>query len=336
MTLHIQKKAARNIAKCIAFVMVFIILLMTVSAWMVPKHLQKSMRSSTQSSLAHGFYGEPKDSLDIIAIGNSNLESGFSPMELWGKYGYSGYTCGEPYQTIFEGYNLLSEVMTCQKPKVVLLDVDGVFPVHRGADTFHSLLSSVLNRWFPIIQYHDLWKTGYKSSAPKSSKQILHFPTKGYLYSGLDKPFWGKQPKKNDPSMDQISGVTLLELKKFQATCEANNAQLVLVYIPTAFSWDQRRHNMIEDYAASYNLPFLDLNTGFGSFQIDWKKDTRDGGEHLNYLGTKDVTLYIGAYLQHNYHLTDHRKDIAFSGWSNDYKKYLKTVKSGNRSRSNA
>lgn len=320
------RQKAWKIIKCVSFILIFAFLLSVLSTWFLPK--SNGVNSSIHDYLARGFYGEPKNSLEIVAIGNSNIESGFSPMELWPQYGITGYTCGEPCQTIFEAYNLLSEVMSCQKPKVVILDSDGIFPLSDRADTFYKFLNSTLNRLFPVIEYHNLWKAMRPGSIVQAPAYTWTSPTMGYLYSGADRPFSGHHPKKHKPAVDHINAVTLAQLDAFQSLCNENGAQLVLVYVPTAFSWDQARHDWMRNYATEHNLPFIDLNTGSDGFQINWREDTRDGGTHLNYLGAKKVTLYLGSYLYQHYSLPDRRKSPSYRRWNSSYTKYIKTITS--------
>lgn len=321
MALHSPTKAVWEIIKCLSFLLVFILILSSLSILFLPK--SNGIHSSIKNYLARGFYGEPRNSLDVIAIGNSNMESGFSPMELWRQYGVTGYTCGESCQTIFEAYNILSEVMSCQKPKVVILDTDGVFPLNDRMDTFYKFLNSTLDRLFPVIQYHSLWKSMRPDNIAQTNAYLWTSPTRGYLYNGEDKPFSGRRPQKHNPAVDRINAVTLVQLDAFRSLCQENGAQLVLVYVPTAFSWDQKRHDWMAEYAAKHNLPFLDLNIASNDFQVDWGKDTRDGGTHLNYVGAKKVTLYLGTYLRQHSALPDHREDPSFRRWNADYEKYL-------------
>ena len=109
----------------IAFVLLTVLLLVGMSKTLVPR--SNSASGGMHNYRARGFYGEEKDSLDVVAIGNSDLASGFSPMELWKTHGISGFACGEPNQTIDQSVRLLQEVLTCQRPKVVILETDALF-----------------------------------------------------------------------------------------------------------------------------------------------------------------------------------------------------------------
>ena len=51
---------------------------------------------------------------------------------------------------------------------------------------------------------------------------------------------------------------------------------------PTPKNWDYRRHNGVSDYAAKKKLPFLDMNLLEKELNMDWDRDSRDEGDHLN------------------------------------------------------
>lgn len=325
MMFHSPTKAAQLLLKCISFFLVFLILLCVMSPFFIPKNNDEN--SGIKSYWSRGFYGEPKNSLEVISIGNSNMFSGFSPMELWKLYGYTGYNCGESGQTIFEAYNILSEVLTCQKPNVVVLDADGIFPTGGHMDTYYQFLDFNLDRIFPMMYYHSRWKTIQLNETMHASKYTWTCPTRGYLYNDRVKPFSGHRPKMNNPAADRFSAVTKFQLETFQNLCKNRNVRLVLVYIPTAYSWDQTRHDLMAEYASAHNIPFIDLNTSTDGFQIDWEKDTLDGGTHLNYFGAKRVTQFIGAYMHQHYYLSDYRKNTNFLRWNMDYEKYINEVK---------
>ena len=125
-----RKQFAGRALKMIAFVLLTVLLLVGMSKTLVPR--SNSASGGMHNYRARGFYGEEKDSLDVVAIGNSDLASGFSPMELWKTHGISGFACGEPNQTIDQSVRLLQEVLTCQRPKVVISGDGRPFPGKHG------------------------------------------------------------------------------------------------------------------------------------------------------------------------------------------------------------
>ena len=98
--MHISNRQqfVKRALKIITFVLLAVLLLEGMSKVLMPR--SNSGSGGMHNYRARGFYGEEKNSLDIAAIGNSDLASGFSPMELWKSHGITGFACGEPNQTI--------------------------------------------------------------------------------------------------------------------------------------------------------------------------------------------------------------------------------------------
>ena len=101
----------------------------------------------------------------------------------------------------------------------------------------------------------------------------------------------------------------------------------MLLELPSQSSWSYRKHNAVKEFAAAYDIPFIDMNIDRARFDFNWKTDTRDGGNHLNNRGARKCTLFLGDYLSRNYELTDRRTDKSFSLWNRDYDEYRKKVK---------
>ena len=70
---------------------------------------------------------EPENSIDIVALGNSNLYSGFVPTILWEKYGYTSSVSAAPHQTPLESKMLLEQLLQSQKPQLVILETDMLY-----------------------------------------------------------------------------------------------------------------------------------------------------------------------------------------------------------------
>ena len=70
----------------------------------------------------------------------------------------------------------------------------------------------------------------------------------------------------------------------------------------------------------------MDLNLKLEELGIDWKKDSLDGGDHLNLSGAKKATAYLGQYLKDACGLEDRRGQDAYDEWDKKAKKYKKKV----------
>lgn len=303
----------------VCFFLIFALLLVLCSWILYPRDNTK------QSGIAHpeamGFTSVANDRIDVVAIGNSNAYSGFSPMELWGNYGYAAYVSGEPRQQMASAVELLQKYFQTQQPKVVILEPDEIFT---GNNHLSSVALGRLEDCFPLVKYHNNWKTICLSTLLSRPKHSYLSPLMGQSVSSTVRGYEGGNYMKPCTKAEKIPGAAQLYLDKFKSICDEHNAQLLLVSVPCAKTWSAERHNAIAKYAKDNGLTYLDLNETGSSFGFDWKTDTGDGGTHLNSSGARKVTLYVGDYLKANCQLTDRRGSADWSLWEKNYTQYKK------------
>lgn len=66
-------------------------LLAAVSRIAQPKNNQAEFGQSDPE--AHGVLGEPRDSIDVLVLGDSESFCSISPLQLWGEQGITSYVC---------------------------------------------------------------------------------------------------------------------------------------------------------------------------------------------------------------------------------------------------
>ena len=320
-----KKQFAQGALKIAAFVLLVILLLEGMSKALMPR--SNSGSGGMHNYRARGFSGEEKNSLDAAALGNSDLASGFSPMELWKSHGISGFACGEPNQTIDQSVRLLQELLTCQKPKVVILETDTLFQENIDGH-LTSLVKTAANYLFPVLEYHDRWKNVTLSELMGKQEKSWHDPSKGYRYSSDRVAYKGVDYMEETGDKEEIDAIAKKSLDQFVEICQKQGIQVMLMEMPSANSWNMARHQVMADYALSKSIPFIDFNmknkmkeTGF-----DWMTDSRDGGNHLNYSGAKKISAWLGDYLSKHYQLADHRKDGRYQQWQQDVDTYNRII----------
>ena len=147
-----------------------------------------------------------EDTLDVLFIGSSNMANGVAAMDLYEDAGIVAYNCGTAGQPIIHSYYYLQEILKKQSPKLVVLDVSGVFFDEKlnshwryGLDTMHlspikvelaKLYAetvdegSVLSALVPMVAYHSRWSqlSKYDFTFPKTGRSL----TAGYyIESGI-------------------------------------------------------------------------------------------------------------------------------------------------------
>ena len=151
-----MSKGVKNLIRAVSFFAVLILSVVSFSYMLAPKDNTKEAGIVNPS--AHGFYSEPKNTIDVAVIGNSDAYSGFSPMELWKNYGYTSYVSGEGRQTVAQAYVMLNDILKCHKPKVVILETDGFFTKSKVVESAAKIINTSLGSCFSVFQYHDRWK----------------------------------------------------------------------------------------------------------------------------------------------------------------------------------
>ncbi len=309
----------RALLRITGFLLVLALLLAAASFLVFPKN--NGPTGGNPEYEARGFYGEAENSLDAMFIGNSNVYSSISPMELWHTYGYAAYTCGEVAQTIVKSEQLLDGILTCQAPQIILFETSVLF---QPTDTVHTV-SETLQQYVPILRYHNRWK--YLKGQDWALKYQFKWKNtyKGYHYSGKVDPGENKEILTPSDRTADISPLVCAYMETFIETCRENNIRLVLITNP-AVDWNTEKHNATAAFAEANGLEFLDLNGCIGDIGLDWTTDTRDKGYHLNYNGAKKVTDYLGQYIKKNHPLPDRRGNPDYASWENDWKAYSEAL----------
>ena len=319
----LAKISIQRLAAAVSFLCVFALLLTLASNVLYPKDNSREM--GLHHPYTWGFYGEPKNSLDVIAIGNSDLYSAVSPMQMWKAHGFTSYVCGEPAIKILHALNILQKVLACQSPQLVILETDCLYA---PSVRLENALDLFMRNAFPVVEYHDRWKELSWQDFVRMPQYTQRVESKGFVISQEVKRLtYAADYMNTRTARDGLRRSTLLYLDRFVALCRERGIQLLFVQVPSANSWNQARHDAVLRYAQRNAIPFIDYNLLGKQLGFDWNTDSRDGGNHLNYSGAKKVTQHLGQYLAQQYRLTDHRGDSAYAQWDADYKAYAEQVK---------
>lgn len=315
-----------DLSKIVIFLSICVVLLRAISPLFVPKN--NNEKSGIKYENARGFYGEDPKTVDVLAIGNSDLYSAMNPLQLWKDQGYTSYVCAEPQQNIFGAYYMLKEVLSCQKPKVVILEVDELFSKSEAEDVDEAI-NNALKYTFPLFEYHSRWKDlKIEDFNDTGAYYNTRMNSKGYLYHDTVKPYYDNYSYMNNKKKHtNITSTAKAYLKKFINLANENGAEVLFVWFPSATTATQARHNVVQKLADSYDIPFIDFNVNQYDTEFNWLTDSRDGGNHLNYSGATKMTKYLSRYLNENYDLIDHRENPEYDQWNKDYESFIKENK---------
>ncbi len=312
----------KNLIKALSFTLVMITLVSYASLVLQPK--TNAAGKGMKDQRAFSVLAEPKDTLDVIAVGNSDLYSGVLPMDIYEKYGTTMYVCGQSKQKMPECYDMLKKALSKQSPKLVIIETDTIF---YGKNDLHQVIESEIDIKIPAIKYHDRWKALTLADFALRVKYNEINVAKGYAYIKCTdvKPYVSDEYMHKTDERAEMQPLAKLYLDKMVKLCEKRDIPILFLELPSATSWNMEKHNAMSDYAKEAGYPFVDMN--LMDVGIDWTMDTRDKGNHLNYSGAQKTTAELGKYLAENYTLPDRRNDEKISAiWNADLEKFKEKI----------
>lgn len=327
--IKIDKKILISAIKAISFILVFVVLLEVLSLTIFSKSAATMYKNKHKN--AYSYTNEIKDTIQIIALGNSDLYSAVIPVKMWDEKGYTSTIIASPRQTVMESYSLLNDAVKNQKPDIVLIETDMLY---NGVDISlddadeeetnlrelpiipylsNDQLTEDIKNHFSIFMLHDRWKQ--MVSKKDNSKADDTICEHGYFFSKKIRKTYKNNYMDVTQKVEQIPDDSVFYLDKIKNLCDSIDAKLLLVELPSIVSWTYPRHNAVVQYAEENGVKFLDFNLLYKDIKLNFKRDFRDNGNHLNYYGARKVTTYLGNYINENYTLTDNRTNEEYAYW---------------------
>ena len=301
------------------------------------------------------FYKEPKSSLDVVYIGNSNVSVHFNTTLAFEQYGYATGLISSGNQPSFLIKNMLIEAQKYQKPKVFVIDINcfgedfNVYTeeiIRNSVDNLKLSLNRIdainrslkyvniskndpnsqsgnnpLNYYFRFLMYHNSWKNITKSSFDPDvlyKTFWLEYVTTTIL--PLKDYHWPDE--RNEIPKDQKE--ILIDLLKYIKENKLN----VLFVIPckdyTIKEGYAEQINTVSDIIRDKGYEVMNFNT-IDDFKVDYSHDFYNRS-HLNIYGSTKYTLYFGKYLKEKFDLPDHRDDLKYVSWNDTYLRLIKDI----------
>lgn len=165
-----------------AFVLIFGMLFTVVQDVLKKKWYYPNWDCNTYKGI-HDMYMLSDNSVDVVFAGNSHMQCGVSPMEIYEYNNIVSYNLGTVAQPIEVTYYLLKEFMNNQQPKVLVLDSSNLFYDDSDNSNWRYALESMkfgktklemakdyssnkyvsesdgfFSAFFPIYKYHSRWQ----------------------------------------------------------------------------------------------------------------------------------------------------------------------------------
>lgn len=318
-----MKKHLLNFVKAVCFLVVLSLVLSLASKYITPKN--NTAEEGMYDPKTHSFISEPKNSFEVLFIGNSDARCGFSPNELWHNYGITSFVIGQNSQTAGMMYTAFEQFIKTQKPKVVVLETDVFFATPEYSKRVEKDLCAVVEALFPVALNHDVWKQYTFKELITPANYTDHYFGKGQgLYVEI-KPDKKGERIKNEKEFVRPDVALFTDL--LLSRCKSLGIEVMFVELPTTTSWNMARHLATKEFADKRGIKFWDMQVNMKELGFDLMVDSKDYGNHLNYDGAIKATALIGDYLHKNYNeLVDYRSDPAYDSWNDDYETYIKTA----------
>ncbi len=313
-----QQSTKNNVLKFTGFILSTILIIGALCLFVRPEN--EMDYADKRSYEAYRVFDEPENTIDVIMLGHSGVYRGLSPMEMYKKYGFTSYACSRATQLPWESYDFLESVLEKQTPKLVIFETDQLF-YDKGTSIEENCKQNKIDNVIPIIKNHASWKDWLPG---KNYRERSY--TKGYQFIKSAKAYTGNKQITETNKSYKIRKDHLKSLDKIYKLCKKKNIPLFLVEVPSKMLWDYEKYNAVKAYADKRGIGFIDCNQRLEEFDFDWKTDTYDAGDHLNYNGAVKLSAFVGEYVSKKYNLPDRRGDSKYSFWQEDLQKYIKYV----------
>ena len=115
----------RKLMRAICFCLLFVILFIFLSGAFIPR--TGTTEDGMESRISKAYRGEPRDSIDTVFIGNSDIYRAISPVDLFHHTGITSAIAGRPNKQLSEVPGDIRDILRYQNPKTIVLETDCMF-----------------------------------------------------------------------------------------------------------------------------------------------------------------------------------------------------------------
>ncbi len=308
--------------------LVLVLSLYLLQRLLVPKYAS----GVVEGALIAEYYQEEKDH-DVIFIGDCEVYENFSPAALWEGFGINSYIRGSPQQLIWQSYYLLEDTLRYETPDAVIFNVLSMQYDQPQSEAYNRMTLEGM-RWspskvksiqasmtegeefldyvFPLLRYHSRWSELKREDLDYMfrTETVSH---NGYYMRVDVKPAENVPPGRPLPDY-RFGDNAWTYLDKITQLCRDRGIRLILVKAPSLYPcWYDEWEEQIDEYAARNDLLYLNFLELIDETGLDFRRDTYDGGLHLNLSGAEKVTAYLGQVLRDQAGLPDRRGEAHLS-----------------------
>lgn len=282
------------------------------------------------------YYEQPKNIVDVIFIGSSQIFTEIDNGILFDEYGITSFNLASGNQNVCTSYYYLKEALKYQKPKLVFVDLYSLF-LNDNANSFlddvfagisglrntplkyEFIFDSIIPTKYKILYFfglpvfHDRKDLTFRDFTNNNGYKYWE-NTKGYVPFKEKLVLTEKEYTKHNISA-KVSDYKLSYFRKIIELCNDNNIQLIFfktpIYDPDSQGF-RLSYNALKKYVnleyINNDVYFLDMNEKTKNIGLDYKTDFNDE-VHLNFLGANKFTNYIGKLIKNSFNIEDRRNE---------------------------
>lgn len=115
----------RKLIRAVCFCLLFALLFVFLSGAFIPR--TGTAEDGMESRISKAYRGEPRNSVDAVFIGNSDIYRAISPVDLYHATGITSAIAGKPNKQLEEIPADIRDILRYQKPKTIVLETDCMF-----------------------------------------------------------------------------------------------------------------------------------------------------------------------------------------------------------------
>lgn len=283
------------------------------------------------------FYSLPKNSIDLLCIGSSQVMNGFVAGEIYGKYGIRAFGLGTCSQPVYAAYHWLLEAEKYQQPKMVLYEASRLYGTNvplnytkaftemknTSAIKLKALMEldltveDILTYYSDVYAFHsrfnELVKDDYAYLMGGNKQTYLGAALSERLFEDYELDEEDFVFSEGDAAAEMKDKENIEYFEKMVSYCKEKGIELVL-FKTTKEDWSAAHHTGVKQLAEKHGIDFIDLNLeeAVNEIGFDFEADFIDP-EHYNYYGAVKATDYVGRFIHENY------KDLKSEGHNEEY-----------------
>lgn len=293
-----------------------------------------------------GFYQEKDHSMDVLFLGDSNFTRSINPLRIWKNTGITSYTLASATQTTWTSKYLLESALKHQKPQLLIIDGNLFRAQTEGRIARNCALINAMepgNEHIEAIAYmlnhtntiadektRSVLIDNYTKAVVKkklSKKRTIksnNYTTHGYIMNIKIDPFFDKAYMLHNEQISELDGINTKRMQELIMIAKQHNIPVLILRVPGAREWSISRSRLVQQFAEQQEVDYLDMNMEPYISNIDWSKDTKDAGYHMNVYGAEKVSKMVGEYLQQTYDIHTNADKEVQKHFQKDLKTYEK------------